>query len=326
MVYPMTTTPKISVIVPVYNVASYVGECLSSLVHQTFRDFEVIAVNDGSTDGSLAILKDFEESYPFIHIIDQPNRGVSAARMAGLSQARGEYVAFVDSDDYVVSTYLEELYTAAYTNDADITCCNYYFRFEATGLTITYPCCWKSVLTREKALQRLVRDYSIQGFLWNKLYRKRLFTDYNIPFPAMCFEDMIMNRALFSHAQKVVTLRKPLYYYQQRHTSALNTMTPKKINDFFRMLVMTRRFLEEWGEYDKFRFSYRVLCGKTTLCSFYYITQMHIHHHQAAGYLTNLKKVMRSVRRYMGNDFESVTDVSLEVVAAPEAETNLSAR
>ena len=89
----MTTTPKISVIVPVYNVASYVGECLSSLVHQTFRDFEVIAVNDGSTDGSLAILKDFEDSYPFIHIIDQPNRGVSAARMAGLSQARGEYVA-----------------------------------------------------------------------------------------------------------------------------------------------------------------------------------------------------------------------------------------
>ena len=142
----------------------------------------------------------------------------------------------------------------------------------------------------------------------------------------MCFEDMIMNRALFSHAQKVVTLRKPLYYYQQRRTSALNTMTPKKINDFFRMLVMTRRLLEEWGEYDKFRFSYRVLCGKTTLCSFYYITQMHIHHHQAAGYLTNLKKVMRSVRRYMGNDFESVTDVSLEVVAAPEAETNLSAR
>ena len=97
----MTTTPKISVIVPVYNVASYVGECLSSLVHQTFHDFEIIAVNDGSTDGSLAVLREFESSYPFVRVLDQPNSGVSAARMAGLSLARGEFVAFVDSDDYV---------------------------------------------------------------------------------------------------------------------------------------------------------------------------------------------------------------------------------
>lgn len=75
----MTTTPKISVIVPVYNVASYVGECLSSLVHQTFHDFEIIAVNDGSTDGSLAVLREFESSYPFVRVLDQPNSGVSAA-------------------------------------------------------------------------------------------------------------------------------------------------------------------------------------------------------------------------------------------------------
>ena len=321
----MTTTPKISVIVPVYNVASYVGECLSSLVHQTFRDFEIIAVNDGSTDGSLAVLREFESSYPFVRVLDQPNSGVSAARMAGLSLARGEFVAFVDSDDYVSAHYLEELYTAICDNDADIACCNYYFLFETTGLTVIYPCCWKSVLSRDKALQRLMRDYSIQGFLWNKLYRKTLFTEHEIPFPAMCFEDMIMNRVLFSYARKVVTLRKTLYYYQQRQTSALNTMTPKKINDFFRMLVMTRKLLEKNDEYNKFRFSYHVLCGKTTICSIYYIIQMHMNHHQAAGFLTNIKKVLRSVRSYAGDGFAAAPDVSLDVVAAPEAETNLSA-
>lgn len=136
---------------------------------------------------------------------------------------------------------------------------------------------------------------------------------------------MIMNRALFSYAKKVVTLRKALYYYQQRQTSALNTMNPKKINDFFRMLVMTRHFLEENNEFDKFRFSYRILCGKTTICSIYYIAQMHINHHQAAGFLTNIKKVLRSVKSYAGDGFAAVTDVSLDVVAAPEAETNLSA-
>src|SRR5699024_12859515 len=75
--YRMTPAPKISVIVPVYNVAPYVGECLSSLVHQTFTDFEIIAVNDGSTDGSLAVLREFERSYPMVHVIDQPNSGVS---------------------------------------------------------------------------------------------------------------------------------------------------------------------------------------------------------------------------------------------------------
>ena len=95
--------------------------------------------------------------------------------MAGLSCAKGKFVAFVDSDDYVSPRYLEELYTAINENDADIACCNYYFRFETTGLTVIYPCCWKSILNRDKALQRLMRDYSIQGFLWNKLYRKSPF-------------------------------------------------------------------------------------------------------------------------------------------------------
>lgn len=320
----MTAAPKISIIVPVYNVASYVGECLSSLVHQTFTDFEVIAVNDGSTDGSLAVLREFEQSFPFVHVIDQPNSGVSPARMAGLAMARGEYISFVDGDDYVVPNFLEKLYTTALENDADIVCCNYYFRFESTGLTITYPWCWKSVLNRDKAMQRLIRDYSIQGFLWNKLYRKTLFTEHDIPFPAMCFEDMIMNRSLFSYANKVVTLRVPLYYYQQRPTSALNTMTPKKINDFFRMLVMTRKFLENIGEYDKFQFSYRILCGKTAFCSLYYILKMHMDHHQAAGFLTNLKKVSKSVRLFIGNDFDSLSEVSVDVVDAPRAETNYS--
>ena len=322
----MTDVPAISVIVPVYNVAAYVGECLSSLVHQTFTDFEIIAVNDGSTDGSLAILREFESSYPFIRVIDQPNAGVSAARKAGLALAQGKYVTFVDSDDSVATTYLEELYTAAEKNQADIACCNYFFRFEATGLTVTYPFAHKSVLNQEQAMQRLVRDYSIQGFLWNKLYRRTLFTENEIPFPSMCFEDMVMNRELFSHAEKIVTLRKPLYYYQQRCTSALNTMNPRKINDFFRMLVMTRRFLERGGKYEKYQFSYRILCGNTIFCSLYLIVKMHMDHRCAGGALTNMKKVLQSAHRFTDSSFDVMEDISVDVVTAPKAETNLSAR
>ena len=321
----MTPAPKISVIVPVYNVAPYVGECLSSLVHQTFTDFEIIAVNDGSTDGSLAVLREFERSYPMVHIIDQPNSGVSRARQAGLAQAKGEFISFVDSDDYVVPNFLEDLYRAVCTSeDTDIACCNYYLRFEITGLTFTYPFCWKSSLTRDKAMQRLIRDYSIQGFLWNKLYRRSLFTENNIPFPNMCFEDMVMNRVLFAHARKVVTLRKPLYYYQQRRASAMYTMNARKINDFYRMLLFTRRALEKGGEYEKFQFSYYVLCGKISFCALWLTARMHLEKRTAAGFLTNVKKVAKSLRQFTTADSDSLSEVSINVVDSPKAETNYS--
>ena len=321
----MTPAPKISVIVPVYNVAPYVGECLSSLVHQTFTDFEIIAVNDGSTDGSLAVLREFERSYPMVHVIDQPNSGVSRARQAGLAQAKGEFISFVDSDDYVVPNFLEDLYRAVCTSeDTDIACCNYYLRFEITGLTFTYPFCWKSSLTRDKAMQRLIRDYSIQGFLWNKLYRRSLFTENNIPFPNMCFEDMVMNRVLFAHARKVVTLRKPLHDYPQRRASAIYTMNARKINDFYRMLLFTRRALEKGGEYEKFQFSYYVLCGKISFCALWLTARMHLEKRTAAGFLTNVKKVAKSLRQFTTADSDSLSEVSINVVDSPKAETNYS--
>ena len=98
--------PKISVVIPVYNVEPFVGKCLSTLVHQTFQDFEIIAVNDGSKDGSLAILREFERNYVNMVVIDQPNAGMSMARNRGMEAARGEYLCFVDSDDYVSPYFL----------------------------------------------------------------------------------------------------------------------------------------------------------------------------------------------------------------------------
>ena len=121
--------PKISVVIPVYNVEPFVGKCLSTLVHQTFQDFEIIAVNDGSKDGSLAILREFERNYANIIVIDQPNAGMSMARNRGMEAARGEYLCFVDSDDYVSPYFLEELHRAVTENDADIACCYYYYHF-----------------------------------------------------------------------------------------------------------------------------------------------------------------------------------------------------
>ncbi|HCR44446.1 MAG TPA: glycosyl transferase family 2, partial [Ruminococcaceae bacterium] len=131
--------PMISVIIPVYNVEKYVGKCLSSLVEQTYRDFEVIAVNDGSTDNSLDILRHFEARYGFIKVINQENRGMSQSRNRALKEARGKYIALVDSDDYVAPTYLEELYSACAENDADISCCYYYLHYIGNDFLFEYP-------------------------------------------------------------------------------------------------------------------------------------------------------------------------------------------
>ena len=99
--------PVISVIVPCYNVGEYVENCLKSLLNQTFRDIEIICVNDGSTDSTPQILNSYAEKYPAIRVINQKNGGLSNARNTGIKEARGEYIAFVDSDDWVNETFLE---------------------------------------------------------------------------------------------------------------------------------------------------------------------------------------------------------------------------
>ena len=115
--------PKITVLMPVYNVSKFLPKCLQTLMDQTFRDFRLIAVNDGSTDNCLEILRDFEARYHNITVIDQPNRGMSMARNAALALADSKYICFVDSDDYLAPTFLQELYQAITIHDADIACC-----------------------------------------------------------------------------------------------------------------------------------------------------------------------------------------------------------
>ena len=115
--------PVISVIIPVYNAERYLRECLTSLVNQTFRAYEIIAVNDGSTDGSLAILRHFQKDWPQLRVIDQENGGVSAARNVGMAAARGEYLGFMDADDTVAPNYLERLYRTCVVTGAEVSCC-----------------------------------------------------------------------------------------------------------------------------------------------------------------------------------------------------------
>ena len=116
-------TPLVSVLIPVYNVEKYLSRCLDSLINQTLTDIEIICVNDGSTDGSLKILKQYQEKDNRIVIVDKKNGGLPSARNAGLDRARGQYVGFVDSDDYVEPSMFETLYKTAKKKNSEVVIC-----------------------------------------------------------------------------------------------------------------------------------------------------------------------------------------------------------
>jgi glycosyltransferase involved in cell wall biosynthesis len=313
-------TPKVSIVIPVYNVERYVGKCLSSLVEQTFTDFEVIAVNDGSRDSSLQILRHFEERYPFIHVIDQPNAGMSQARNVGMEQARGEYFCFVDSDDYVAPTFLEELYDALVENKADISCCYYYYRFVENDFLFEYPFRCKGVFNREKAMNKLLHDVQIQSLVWNKMYRRSLFTDNRIKFPTMCFEDMAVANKIFAAANRVVVIDRPLYYYNQHPASTLATMNASKINDFIHAIAMVRISLERSGTYEKYRKSYMALTRKTCGCCYLYVLKLHNEKKCMRGCMTNMRRISRAIKHYSADEFKPTAMFSElpDVVESPE--------
>ena len=312
--------PEISVIIPVYNVEKFVGKCLSSLVQQTFRDFEVIAVNDVSTDDSLMILRHFAEKYGFIRVIDQKNAGMSKARNAGMAAARGRYFSFVDSDDYVAPTFLEELYRACIVYDADIACCYYYYHYIESNILFEYPFRCKGVFSHAEAMDKVLRDMQIQSLVWNKLYRRELFTDYGITFPTMAFEDMATANRIFAHANRVAVLDRPLYYYNQHATSTLATMNANKINDFIRAMALVRASLEKTGQFEKYKKSYQALVRKTRNCCYLYVFKIHSRQKCMHGCMENMQRVSRVLRHYSQDSISAQALISdlPNVVASPE--------
>ena len=312
--------PKVSIIIPVYNVERYIGKCLSSLVDQTFTDFEIIAVNDGSRDSSLSILRRFEERYPFVTVLNQKNQGMSQARNAGLEIARGAYVCFVDSDDYVAPTYLAELYHACVDTDSEIACCYYYYRFVENDFLFEYPFRCHGIFSQAQAMNKLLRDVQIQSLVWNKMYLRRLFTDYNIKFPTMCFEDMAVANKVFAHANQVVVIDRPLYYYNQHAASTLATMNADKINDFIRAIALVRISLERSGMYEKYKKSYLALTRKTCGCCYLYVLKLHNEKKCMHGCVTNMRRVSRAIKHYSADEFSPTTMFSElpDVVDSPE--------
>ena len=183
------SSPAISLIIPVYNVEKFLVKALESVKNQTFQDFEVIIVDDGSTDKSIAISEKYCNENPNFRLIKQENKGPGAARNAAIKISKGEYIAFMDSDDYLEPNFLECLYNAAIENDADIVCCNFNMYYPDKKLKIYMPFnSLPGVYSKTKALRKLILDMGIHYFVWNKLSRRKIFFENNLEFDEMYFE------------------------------------------------------------------------------------------------------------------------------------------
>lgn len=234
---------KISVIVPVYNVEKYLKRCINSILNQTFKNFELILVNDGSTDNSLNICKNYKEKDGRIQLISQTNKGLSAARNTGLKYAKGKYVCFVDSDDFIEKEYLSLLLSNIEKYNSDIAMCEYYLtNEEGRKYSISRLNEPKDihVLSGKKTFSYFYKENYVPNVVaWNKIYLRSLFD--NIKYDeGHYFEDELIAPFLFYKARRVSFLRVPLYNYVQRPGSIMNTpLTLKKVED--RILMSNQR-------------------------------------------------------------------------------------
>lgn len=222
---------KVSVIVPVYNVEMYLERCLESLVNQTIDSIEVIVVNDGTKDNSQDIIDRYEKMYPdIIKSYIKENGGLSDARNYGLKFAKGEYIGFVDSDDYVEVSMYEKMYEKAMESEADIVTCGYYGVDESAKQTKKLQSgnmqhFDKNIFENPKLL------YINSPYAWNKIYKHELFLKTNIKYPkGLLFEDISTTYPLFLHANKISKVDEFLYYYiLKREGSITGTYSPKMI-------------------------------------------------------------------------------------------------
>jgi len=226
---------SVSIIVPVYNAERYIAACLDSLVNQTLHSCEFILVDDGSTDQSRAIIEHFRQKDDRIHLITQSNQGVSAARNAGLSSATGEYVGFVDADDYIEPDMYERLYEAAKSSSYDVVLSNFESELEGTKLLTTYPFPLDRLLDRSFIIDE-VMPYFLQSDQMNtavnKLYRLELIHEHKVQFPYQVAlgEDGLFNMNYFSYAESMVYIDYSGYHYREVPGSATRNIVKK---DYF---------------------------------------------------------------------------------------------
>lgn len=251
--------PKVSVIVPFYNVEKYIKKCLNSLINQTLEEIEIILVNDGSQDNSYEIAKQFQEKYPNkIKYYEKPNGGLGDARNFGINYATGEYIAFLDSDDYVELTAYEEMYEKAKQENADMVECDFWWE---------YPDKKREDIGLEYANQKEML-YKSRVVAWNKLIKTEIYKNHpEARFSVgLRYEDVEGFYKILPYINKVGYVRKCFIHYIQRSGSISNTQN-KRNEEIFTVLENVIDYYKENNLYDKFQEELEYVYSRYLLCS-----------------------------------------------------------
>lgn len=275
--------PYVSVIVPVYNVETYIEQCLSSLVEQTLKNIEIIVIIDGSTDDSEKKARVFAEKYSNITIINTPNRGLGAARNEGIKHAGGEYLAFVDSDDYVSVNMYNDLFESAKKYEADIVACNFFFAYE-DGPEIVQPDMRSKLISdSNEAIRDVLLSRNMNNCAWNKIYKRSLFNNEIRFTEGRYYEDLYPMLQWIKISEKIYLTCEPYYYYRRARTGSITARFSKKhIEDYVFLLENVKNWLEANGLFQNFirefsTCSFRIY--KQLMFNVFYVNNTHPYAH-----------------------------------------------
>lgn len=236
--------PKISIVVPIYNVEEYLTKCIDSLINQTLYDIEIICINDGSTDNALQILEEYKKKDSRIIVINQENYGQSIARNRGIECAKGEYLGFVDPDDWVDLDYFEKLYNAATRTGSDIAVGGI---IRVTGFKKKKFLKFENeTITENTDLKFKLCDVPEKSYVWNKIYKTEKLRNARLKFEeGRIFEDCIFTPQVLYFLGKMVTVPNTYYFYLRRGDSTVKQRSKKadadciyshnKANDFIKI-------------------------------------------------------------------------------------------
>ena len=240
----MNDSPLISIMVPVYNTEKYLRQCLTSLCTQTYHNIEIIIVNDGSEDKSASICEEFAHNDNRIFLIHQKNQGMSSARNEALRNAHGDFLMYVDSDDWVEPDFCESALNCLQENQAKLAVFCYevfYSEDNRRDSHIRLP----QVIDSSITMEYLIRDKYIHNLLWNKIFSRELFSGIEFP-TGRCFEENLIICELIHRAGRISVTPKVLYHYRQRNTSVSSKWySPKCIKDRFQLRKERRVLFKE---------------------------------------------------------------------------------
>ena len=230
-----TQDELISIIIPVYKVEKYLEKCINSIIGQTYTNLQIILVDDGSPDNSGKICDKYAKEDSRIEVIHKSNGGLSEARNSGIERAKGKYIGFVDSDDYIKEDMYEVLYNLITKFQADVSICNLYDVIDDEKNIRNINEGIKEY-NRIDILKEVLMDKNIQSYAWNKLYKKELFDNIKYPIGRK-YEDIGTTFYVLEQCKKVVVTGSAEYFYLKREDSLVNDVTESTILDYIDLII-----------------------------------------------------------------------------------------